>query len=96
MTEERDDLVVLVDENGEEVEFEHLDTIDFNGSEYVVLLPVDQADEEADMEEVVILKIEHGPNGEDSFITVDDDSELDAVFEEFKTRLEEEYEFEES
>lgn len=95
MTEERDDLVVLVDENGDEVEFEHLDTIDFNGNEYVVLLPVDQGDKEKDMEEVVILKIDQGPNGEDSFVTIEDDEELESVFEEFKTRMEEEFSFDE-
>ena len=49
MTEERDDLVVLVDENGEEAEFELLDTFEFNGSEYVVLLPFEQEDDGSDM-----------------------------------------------
>lgn len=105
MSEERDDLVVLVDEDGGEVEFEHLDTIEFNGSEYVVLLPLveeeveveeEEEEEEEDMEEVVILKIEHGADGEDSFVSVENDEELDAVFEQFKVRMEEEYEFEEN
>jgi len=57
MSEERDDVVVLVDENGEEVEFEHLDTVELNGNEYVVLLPVEESEEEKDIDEVVILKI---------------------------------------
>lgn len=96
MSEERDDLVILVDENGEEVEFEHLDTIDFNGNEYVVLLPFDRNTEDNEVDEVVILKIEHSDDGEDSFVSVDDDDELDAVFEEFKARMEEEFDFEEN
>lgn len=96
MSEERDDLVILVDENGEEVEFEHLDTIDFNGNEYVVLLPFERNSEDNDVDEVVILKIEHSDDGEDSFVSVDDDDELDAVFEEFKARMEEEFDFEEN
>lgn len=97
MFEERDDVVVLVDENGEETEFEHLDTIEMNGNEYVVLLPLDEAGEEEqdidedDIDEVVILKIEHH-DGEDSFVSVEDDDELDAVFEEFRERIEEDYE----
>lgn len=93
MTEERDDLVVLVDENGDEVEFEHLDTIEMNGSEYVVLLPVSEEGEEDEQaaDEVVILKIDHNENGEDSFVTVEDDEELEAVFSEFQSRMEEEY-----
>ncbi len=40
MEDERDDIVILVDENGEEVEFEHIDTIEMNGNEYVVLAPL--------------------------------------------------------
>jgi len=62
--------VVLIDENGEETEFEHLDTIEYNGNEYVVLLPVEQTEEENDAEEVVILRIEQGEDGEDSFVTL--------------------------
>lgn len=91
--EERDDIVVLIDENGEEVEFEHLDTIEMNGSEYVVLLPMEEDSSNSDdTDEVVILKIEHAEDGEDSFVSVEDDEELDSVFEEFKARLEEDYE----
>jgi uncharacterized protein YrzB (UPF0473 family) len=93
MTEERDDLVVLVDENGEEAEFELLDTFEFNGSEYVVLLPFEQEDDGSDMGEVVILKIDRSENGDDSFLTIDNDDELDAVFEQFKIRMDEEFEF---
>ncbi|MDQ2087293.1 DUF1292 domain-containing protein [Herbivorax sp. ANBcel31] len=94
MTEERDDLVVLVDENGEEAEFEHLDTIKYEGNDYVVLLPFEQEeDDDSDMEEVIILKVDHSEVDGDSFLTIDDDDELDAVFEQFKTRMEEEFEF---
>ncbi|MCX8129308.1 MAG: DUF1292 domain-containing protein [Clostridia bacterium] len=92
MSEERDDLVVLVDENGDEVEFEHIDTIEMNGNEYVILIPF-TTEEEQDSDEVVILKIEHGEEGEDSFVSVEDEEELNQVFEEFKQRMEDEYEF---
>jgi uncharacterized protein YrzB (UPF0473 family) len=92
MDEERDDIVVLVDENGDEVEFEHIDTIEMNGNEYVVLVPYDEEDsEEQDEEEVIILKVEHNEDGEDSFVTVEDEEELDTVFEEFQARMEEEF-----
>jgi len=94
MSEERDDLVVLIDEDGNEVEFEHLDTIEMDENEYVVLLPVDQGSEgEEDVEEVVILRIEHNEDGDDTFASVEDEDELQAVFEEFKLRMEDEYEF---
>ena len=98
MSEERDDLVVLIDENGEETEFEHLDTIELEGNEYVVLVPYSEdedADDDEEEEEVVILKIEHGDDGEDNFINIDDEDELDSVFEEFKKRMEDETEFDE-
>lgn len=96
MSEERDDLVVLIDEEGGEVEFEHLDTIEMNGNEYVVLLPFSgEEEEEHDVDEVVILKIEHHTDGDDSFVSVEDEEELNAVFEEFRTRMEEEYDFDE-
>lgn len=92
MEDERDDIVVLVDENGEEVEFEHIDTIEMNDSEYVVLAPYLEDDaEETDEEEIIILKVDHNENGEDSFVTVEDEDELDAVFEEFQARMEEEF-----
>ena len=99
MSEERDDIIVLVDEDGEEMEFEHLDTIEMDGNEYVVLLPFDsyheedEEYEEEEEEEVVILKIEYGDNGESSFVSVGDEDELNAVFEEFRIRMEEEFDF---
>lgn len=90
MEEERDDIVVLVDENGEEVEFEHIDTIEMNGNEYVVLAPLEEEEEEEEEdEEVIILRVEHNEDGEDSFVTIEDDDELDEVFNEFQTRMEE-------
>lgn len=92
MDDERDDIVILVDEDGEEVEFEHVDTIEMKGNEYVVLATLDAEDDDNDEEEVIILKIEHGEDGEDSFITIEDDDELDEVFEEFQSRLEEDFE----
>ena len=44
MSEDRDDIIVLIDENGDEVEAEYVDTIQFRGSDYVVLLPMDDDD----------------------------------------------------
>jgi uncharacterized protein YrzB (UPF0473 family) len=92
MDEERDDIVILVDENGDEVEFEHIDTIEMNGNEYVVLAPLgEEVTEETDEEEIVILKVDHNEDGEDTFVTIEDDDELDDVFEEYQSRIEEEF-----
>ncbi|MDP4093250.1 MAG: DUF1292 domain-containing protein [Bacillota bacterium] len=92
MTEERDDIIVLVDEDGQEVEFELVDNIEMNDNEYVVLMPLEEESaEEDEVDEVVILKIEHNSDDEDSFVTIEDEEELNSVFEEFNRRMEEEY-----
>ena len=52
--EELDNIVVLTDDEGQDIEFEWLDTIEMGEDQYIVLLPAD--DEEA--EEVVIFKME--------------------------------------
>jgi len=99
MSEERDDLIILIDEKGNEVEAEYIDTIEYNGNEYVVLLPRDEqthahdhADGECDCEEeeVVILKVEQGAGeAEETFVAIEDEDEQDAVFEIFTRRIEE-------
>jgi len=92
MNEERDDVLVLMDEEGNETEFEYLDTVEMNSKEYVVLLPV-QEEESEPAEEVLILKVEQDENGEDVFSSVDDEKELNEVFEKFKEQAGEDFEF---
>ena len=75
---ENNNIVILNDNNGNEVEFEFLDLIPYRGKEYVVLLPVsDEADE------VVILQREEDDDTE-SYISVDNELTLQTVFEIFK------------
>lgn len=87
-----DEVIVLVDEDGEEAEFEYLDTVNMNGFEYAVLLPMDVSEGE-ESDEVVILKYDKDENGEDSFLSVDDEKELNEVFEEFKRKMHEQFDF---
>ena len=75
--EEDDDIVELIDENGEKTLFEHLATLEYKGESYLALCDPD-ADE--DDLEVFILKIDQDENGEDIY-TVPDDDVADAVFE---------------
>lgn len=91
MAEERDNIVVLEDENGEEMEFEHLDTIEMNDNEYVILLPLQEEEEEEG--QVVILRVDEDENGDDVLAAIEDEDELNEVFEEFKVRMEDEFEF---
>ena len=89
--EELDNIIVLNDENGEEIEFEFLDLIEYEGEEYVVLLPTDEED---DAGEVVILKLEDTDSeDEESYVSVDDEDVLQAVFEIFKEKFKDEFNF---
>ena len=90
--EELDNIIVLNDENGEEVPFEFLDLIELEGEEYVVLLPFEEDEEEAG--EVVILKVEDTESEEEeSYVSVEDEDTLNKVFEMFKEKFKDEFNF---
>ena len=89
--EELDNIIILNDEEGNEVEFEFLDLIEYEGEEYVVLLPVEEAD---DAGEVVILKLEDTESeDEESYVSVDDEDVLNKVFEIFKEKFKDDFNF---
>lgn len=91
--EELNNIVILNDENGEEIPFEFLDVIEYEGEEYVVLLPVEEEESE-DLGEVVILKIEDTESeDEESYVSVDDEETLNTVFEMFKEKFKDEFNF---
>lgn len=91
--EELSNIIVLSDENGEDVQFEFLDLIEYDSEEYVVLLPLEDEIEEDDGE-VVILKVEDtGSEDEESYVSVDDEETLNAVFEIFKEKFKDEFNF---
>ncbi len=88
-SEEDSSIIILNDEAGNEVEFEFLDLIEYNGEEYVILLPAG----DDDTGEVVILKVDgEGSDGE-SYSSVDDDGILMAVFNIFKEKFKDEFNF---
>lgn len=90
--EEVDNIVILNDEEGNEVQFEFLDLIEYNEEEYVILLPVeDEISEEPG--EVVILKVESTSEDEESYVTVEDEEVLNNVFEIFKEKFKDEFNF---
>lgn len=81
--------VVLTDEDGNEVEFEHIDTVEVDGQTYLAFIPAELAVE--DEAEVVILKIEE-EDGEEILVSVDDEAEADKIFEIVMQRVEDLYE----
>lgn len=91
LDDDLDNTIILNDENGEAVEFEFLDLIEYEGEEYVVLLPKDDAD---DAEEVVILKVDEADSeDEEAYISVDDEETLQTVFNIFKEKFKDEFNF---
>ncbi len=93
--EELDNIVTLKDEDGNDVKFEFLDLIDYEGEEYVVLLPAEEA-EDSEPDEVVILQLEKGSDEnseEETYVSVDDEEVLNAVFEIFKEKFKDEFNF---
>ena len=90
LNEEEISILSLTDEEGNEVEFELIDSVDFEGKEYLILLP---PEEEAS--EVVILEVEPHTDGTESYLTVDDERVLNEVFKVFKERFADFFTFEE-
>ncbi len=92
--EELDNIITLNDENGNEVKFEFLDLIELENEQYVVLLPVLEEGEEDDGE-VVILKVEDTDENsdEESYVSVDDEETLMQVFNIFKEKFKDEFDF---
>ena len=83
------DFVTLIDEDGNEVEFEHIDTVEYNGVTYLAFIPAEIAIEE-DAEVVIRQLVEE--NGEERLEAVEDDEIADAVFDIVMERAEAEEE----
>ena len=80
--EEEVSILTLTDENGADVDFEYLDCIEYEGKEYLVLMPV----EEEENNEIVILEVEPVDEETENYLAVSDEAVLDAVYAIFKER----------
>ena len=80
------DFITIVDDDGQEFELEVLDTMDYNGKTYTAFLPtnMDEDDPEFGM---IILPSVLDEKGEELFESVDDDDELQDVYEHFMVLL---------
>ena len=84
--------ITVTDDDGNEFELEHLDTIELNGTTYMAFFPAVSEDQEEEEEELglILMKVIQ-ENGEDILSTLDSDEETEAVYEEFmKTLFEDE------
>ena len=78
---EEENILTLTDENGVETQFEYLDVIEFEGSEYLILMPAEEGSDE-----IVILLIEPVDEENENYLAIDDEATLMAVYEIFKER----------
>ena len=88
--EEEASILTLTDENGEDVDFEYLDCIEYNGKEYLVLMPCGEISTE-----IVILEVEPVDDENENYLSVEDESLLNAVYAIFKEKYQDVLTFEE-
>ena len=88
--EEEPSILTLTDENGQDVDFEYLDCIEFQGKEYLVLMPTEELSTE-----IIILEVEPVDDENENYISVQDEDVLNAVYEIFKEKYQDVLTFEE-
>ena len=89
LQEEENNIISFIDENGEEVDFEYMDCIEYEGKEYLALLPIDEEDNS-----VVILEVEPVDEDNENYLSVEDEDVLQAVYGIFKDRFKDVLNFE--
>ena len=72
------EIYTLTDDNGVESDFELIGTVEVEGVTYYALIPYTE-DEDAEVDEYIVLRGEKDENGEDVLVSIDDDEEFDKV-----------------
>lgn len=85
--DEEKNIVLLTDEDGAESEYEYLSTVEMDGKLYAVMMPHDEALEDSDEREVIVLAIVRDDDGSDGFVTLEDEDEMERVFELFLNQM---------
>ena len=88
--EENNNLIQLQDENGNDVNFEHLMTVEYEGNYYVLLEATEDMDDCQQGEAIILKIIRDEESGDDVYATIEDEDELNAVFEKCMAIMEEE------
>lgn len=80
--------ITLTDEDGNDIELEYVDALEYEGQTYMAFFPAveDEADEESEDYGLVILKSVMG-NSEELLSTLDDEAELEKIYELFMEQL---------
>ena len=80
------DFITIVDEDGQEIELEVLDTMDYKGKTFMAFLPADMEEDDPDYGMIILRSVLDG-KGEEVFESIDDDEELNDVYEHFMKLL---------
>ena len=72
------DFVTIVDEDGVEYELEVLTTLEWNGSSYMAVIPAGENKDEFELEVSVLKSVEE--DGESILTAIEDEAELQAVY----------------
>lgn len=73
------DFITIVDEDGTEYELEVLNTVEYNGVSYLAVIPADNGEADTDLEISILKSIEE--DGEPLLCAIEDEDELQAVYE---------------
>ena len=79
--QEETEILTLTDENGNDVDFEYLDCLEYQDKESLVLMPADEAEPQ-----IVILEVEPVDDENENYLAVEDEAVLDAVYGMFKDK----------
>lgn len=82
----QENIINLIDENGVESQFEIILTLEAEGKEYAILMPVE---EEEEAEEALVFRIDQDEQGE-ILVPLEDDKEYEIVVDVYNTLMEEE------
>lgn len=79
------DFISVSDDEGNEFELEHLGTLESQGSTYMCFVPADMDEDDEDFGMIILKVIEE--NGEELLADVDDEAELNRVYDQFMEEL---------
>jgi uncharacterized protein YrzB (UPF0473 family) len=84
---EEERIITLVDENGDEEDYEVIDIVEMEDAQYAVLLAVEENPDEENEGEVIILKFGKDDTGSDILVTIEDDEEWERVADAWEEKL---------
>lgn len=80
------DFITIIDDDGQEFELEVLDSMDYNGESYVAFLPANMDENDPDYG-IIILRSVLDDKGDELFESIDDEAQLQDVYEHFMVLL---------